>query len=133
MHPKTVDLLTFIVLTLTLLALCVYTAYTRLLHSATLEQTRLSRMPSLIHGENHDYQHGEKAFLVRNIGHGVAVNIRIELGEPESIPNIEFKFDDIDSIEPGQEKEVRVQTFIDGVLFEDGWKLLHLKKGDPEV
>lgn len=130
---KTINLITLIVLTLTLLVLCVYTVYTRLLHMAAQEQTRLSRMPSLIHKEEYDSHRKAKQLLIRNIGHGVAVNVRISNIEGKPIPNLHFKFEEIDYVYPDEEKELKVHTYINNKLFEEGWQMLQLGKNDIDV
>ena len=105
-----VEWLTFAILTLTLIALVVYTFFTRKLQKAAENQShemsrqrRLSILPSLIHIiKDSKTSLTGKGLFIKNIGNGPAINI--------SLKKVKFPYDErcckiksIDILQPGEE------------------------------
>lgn len=130
-----------IILAATLFVLCIYTFLTHKLHRASVAQTRelvrqrrLSVLPSLVHEVDQGGLQSEKKLLIRNVGNGAAVNVRMERVLLSIDQNSYFEAEPIGTIQPGESKEARGKTFIENEEFEDSFTLIiHEKEAESRT
>lgn len=92
-----VDVLTLIILAMTLVAVAIYTYVAKCQTDELINQRRLSIMPSL------KFHIAKNYFAIKNIGYGPALSINLETFRLKDGTDI-CSHPEIDSIEPNQER-----------------------------
>ena len=130
-----IGILNLVVLTLTLFALFRYAAITNRLQKSALDQLnemarqrRLSVMPTMLPELKHET--GDDIFYLTNIGHGIAVNIRIEEIKyvSKSLPSSYVRFDEVSMLRPGETVRIKSEDFLEARPRGQSNVLAHFKK-----
>lgn len=116
--------LNFIVLTVTLIVLCIYAWDTKKMQRVNTKQMQLGIKP-LISIETRD-KGNTYWVLVKNIGNGTAINIEFDLMKLDELSGVTYWFPFIQSLKAGEEREIQVLSYIGDELADNSWTA-HLK------